>query len=60
MVSGKTLTREQQIALMESAPQRLEAHARAWLDRPEFRDTLRQDARGEPALTTPPRREATR
>jgi len=37
---AEALTREQQIALVADAKERLEGHARKWLARPGFRDSL--------------------
>jgi hypothetical protein len=40
MLKGRTMDREQQIALMVGAVERTDTYVRAWLDDPEFKASL--------------------
>ena len=54
------LTREQQIALMADAKERLEGHARKWLARPGYRNSLYHQTHDERVEEDQPRRIAAR
>ena len=54
------LTREQQIALMADAKERLEGHARKWLAWSYYRDSLFRQTRDERVEEDQPRRIAAR